>query len=78
MSLTALDHVTRNHVAALAVALFVGLVHLALVASGTWQSASLVLLATFTMLAIIEHLFLVLPISDSALWRWAINGSGQL
>ncbi|THV15016.1 putative photosynthetic complex assembly protein PuhE [Rhizobium rhizophilum] len=30
------------------------------------------LLATFMALAIIEHLVLVLPISDTALWRWAM------
>ncbi|MGV8938202.1 MAG: putative photosynthetic complex assembly protein PuhE [Allorhizobium sp.] len=29
------------------------------------------LLATFMALAIIEHLILVLPVSDTALWRWA-------
>ncbi|KPF43459.1 putative photosynthetic complex assembly protein PuhE [Rhizobium sp. AAP43] len=28
------------------------------------------LLATFMALAIIEHLILVLPVSDTALWRW--------
>lgn len=30
------------------------------------------LLATFMALAIIEHLVLVLPVSDTALWRWAM------
>ncbi|MDH4442280.1 MAG: putative photosynthetic complex assembly protein PuhE [Rhizobium sp.] len=30
------------------------------------------LLATFMALAIIEHLILVLPVSDTALWRWAM------
>ena len=32
------------------------------------------LLATFMALAIIEHLILVLPVSDTALWRWATTG----
>lgn len=31
-----------------------------------------ILLATFMALAIIEHLILVVPISDTALWRWAL------
>ena len=35
------------------------------------------LLATFLGLAIVEHLFLVLPVSDSVLWRWAIHGSEE-
>ena len=30
------------------------------------------MLATFLALAIIEHLFLVFPVSDAALWRWAM------
>ena len=30
------------------------------------------LLATFMALAIVEHLVLVLPVSDTALWRWAM------
>lgn len=30
------------------------------------------LLATFAGLALIEHLFLVLPVRDSALWSWAM------
>lgn len=31
-----------------------------------------ILLATFMALAIIEHLVLVVPVSDTALWRWAV------
>lgn len=31
-----------------------------------------ILLATFMALAIIEHLILVVPVSDTALWRWAL------
>ena len=34
-----------------------------------------ILLATFMALAIIEHLILVVPISDTALWRWALPKS---
>ena len=30
------------------------------------------LLATFAAIAIVEHLFLILPIRDSALWSWAL------
>ncbi len=36
------------------------------------EAIMLTILATFLALAIIEHLFLVLPVSDSALWRWAM------
>jgi putative photosynthetic complex assembly protein 2 len=35
-------------------------------------SISATVLAAFLALAIIEHLLLVLPISDAALWRWAM------
>lgn len=44
-------------------------------ASRATQTHSIVghtLLATFMALAIIEHLVLVLPVSDTALWRWAM------
>jgi putative photosynthetic complex assembly protein 2 len=34
-----------------------------------------ILLATFMALAILEHLILVLPVSDTALWRWAVPGA---
>lgn len=35
------------------------------------------LLATFMALAIVEHLVLVLPVSDTALWRWAMARSSD-
>jgi putative photosynthetic complex assembly protein 2 len=35
-------------------------------------SVSATVLAAFLALAIIEHLLLVLPVSDAALWRWAM------
>ena len=35
------------------------------------------LLGTLLALAILEHWFLVLPVSDSALWRWAIGTAGD-
>ncbi|MBO3761744.1 putative photosynthetic complex assembly protein PuhE [Ciceribacter sp. L1K22] len=44
-------------------------------ASRATQGHSIVghtLLATFMALAIVEHLVLVLPVSDTALWRWAM------
>jgi len=44
-------------------------------ASRATQAHSVVghtLLATFMALAIVEHLVLVLPVSDTALWRWAM------
>jgi putative photosynthetic complex assembly protein 2 len=36
-----------------------------------------ILLATFMALAILEHLVLVLPVSDTALWRWAMPVQGK-
>lgn len=59
---------------AAAVSLFVLLV---VWASEATQDHSVVghsLLATFMALAILEHLVLVLPVSDTALWRWAVPG----
>ncbi len=35
------------------------------------------LLATIMALAIIEHLILVLPVTDTALWRWAVGRTGH-
>jgi putative photosynthetic complex assembly protein 2 len=34
-----------------------------------------ILLASFMALAILEHLILVIPVSDTALWRWAVPGT---
>lgn len=34
------------------------------------------LLATFAFLGLIEHLFLVLPVRDAALWGWAVGKGG--
>lgn len=34
-----------------------------------------ILLASFMALAILEHLILVIPVSDTALWRWAVPGA---
>jgi hypothetical protein len=30
-----------------------------------------------TALALIEHLFMVLPLPDTALWRWAMPAAGK-
>ncbi len=51
---------------------FAVLCHSAATASQNHDAISMTILATFLALAIIEHLFLVLPVSDSALWRWAM------
>ncbi|MEO0542371.1 MAG: putative photosynthetic complex assembly protein PuhE [Pseudomonadota bacterium] len=43
------------------------------------QAVLWTLLATFAALALLEHLFLVLPIRDAALWWWAVaDGDGAL
>lgn len=36
------------------------------------------LLATFAALALLEHLFLVLPIRDAALWWWAVGDQNSM
>lgn len=38
-----------------------------------FEAVGLTLLATLLALAILEHWFLVLPLSDTALWRWALE-----
>ncbi|EEE47445.1 putative photosynthetic complex assembly protein PuhE [Roseibium alexandrii] len=57
---------------AIAVGLFAVLVTGAMNAHSAYSSVGHILLAAFMALAIIEHLILVLPVSDMALWRWAV------
>jgi len=57
---------------AIAVVLFAVLVIGALQAQNGYSAVGHILLATFMALAIIEHLILVLPVCDTALWRWAV------
>jgi len=52
--------------------------YLVVLVSGSQTSHDTVkwsLLATFAGLALVEHLFLVLPVKDSALWSWAMARS---
>jgi len=60
---------------AVAVGLFAVLVAGALRAHQDYSVVGHILLASFMALAIIEHLILVLPVSDTALWRWAVPGA---
>ena len=60
---------------AMAAALVV-LVHLAWTAGSGFTVIGNVLLATLVGLAILEHLFMVLPIKDERLWRWAVPHAG--
>lgn len=39
------------------------------------ETAGFVMLATLTVLALIEHWLLVLPLNDAALWRWMLPSS---
>lgn len=39
--------------------------------------AGLTLVASLLALAVIEHLFFILPVPDTALWRWALRPSRQ-
>jgi putative photosynthetic complex assembly protein 2 len=57
---------------AIAVGLFAVLVAGAMNAHSAYSVVGHILLAAFMALAIIEHLILVLPVSDMALWRWAV------
>ncbi|MCG6943093.1 MAG: DUF3623 domain-containing protein [Thiohalocapsa sp.] len=41
-----------------------------------FASVALMLASTLLALAILEHWFLVLPLADGALWRWALGPSG--
>lgn len=52
--------------------------YLAAVGSGTlFGITSHSLVASLITLAVIEHLFLMLPLGDAALWRWALPGAGS-
>lgn len=51
---------------------FALLCHAAATAGALHDGITAAMLATFLALAIIEHLFLVFPVSDAALWRWAM------
>lgn len=54
-------------------ALLAWLVIAAATAATDHDSVKWSLLASFAALALIEHLFLVLPVRDSALWAWAME-----
>lgn len=40
-------------------------------APGSGEAVGFILLFTLTSLALIEHAFMILPVPDAALWRWA-------
>jgi putative photosynthetic complex assembly protein 2 len=43
--------------------------------AGAFQVTAFSLLFTLTGLAVLEHLFMVMPVPDAALWRWALPAS---
>jgi putative photosynthetic complex assembly protein 2 len=47
-------------------------------AAGSGAEAAAMMLFTLTAVATLEHLFLVLPFRDSALWRWATPSPEQI
>lgn len=55
-----------------ALLVFAGLCMQAASATRLHDGVSATLLATFAGLAVLEHLLLVAPVSDAALWRWAM------
>lgn len=61
----------------LAVALFLAFCLQAAFAQELHQGISATLLATFAGLAALEHLFLVAPVQDAALWRWAMPAGAR-
>lgn len=42
-------------------------------APGTFEATADSLLAALMLLAVLEHWFLVMPLQDAALWRWALQ-----
>ncbi len=46
--------------------------------AGSFTSAAMPLLATLALLALIEHLFLMIPIDFAVLWRWSLAARGQV
>lgn len=40
---------------------------------GSFEAVAFTFVSTFLALAILEHWFLVLPLQDAALWRWALR-----
>jgi len=42
-----------------------------------FTAVALTLIATLLALGILEHWFLVLPVADSALWKWALRGQEE-
>lgn len=56
--------------------LFTACVFMAATAFTPGMATGWSLMATFALLGLIEHLFLVLPVRDAALWGWATGRSG--
>lgn len=58
--------------AAFAISVSAGLIHLTLASpSGSFAETGYLLMATLASLAVVEHMALVMPIPDDALWAWA-------
>lgn len=57
------------------IALFAAVLALATGSIPAERIVPTVILATLLSLAVLEHWFMVLPVADSALWRWAVPNS---
>jgi putative photosynthetic complex assembly protein 2 len=55
---------------------FGAVAHAAAVAPTPFETIALTLISAMLGLAILEHWFLVLPLPDAALWRWALRSDG--
>jgi putative photosynthetic complex assembly protein 2 len=51
------------------------LVHAFVLEPGPFWTAGLMLVGSLLALAIVEHWFMVLPLEDAALWRWALRAA---
>lgn len=56
--------------------LFTACVYMAATSTTPGMTTGWSLMAAFALLGLIEHLFLILPVRDAALWSWAIGRSG--
>jgi putative photosynthetic complex assembly protein 2 len=61
----------------LGVAATAGFYHGALTSGTEFSAVGNTLVGSLVALAVLEHAFLMLPLGDAALWRWALPGSGD-
>jgi putative photosynthetic complex assembly protein 2 len=45
--------------------------------ASAFAAVGFALMFALTALAIVEHAFMILPLPDTALWRWAMPAAGK-